>query len=198
MKGTEKIIAHIQADAAAQADAIIAQAKQQCAEIREEYDAQARDAYSEKIRAGVKECESKADSADRIARMEAKKEVLALKQEMVSASFDKAAAQIIGLSADRYAAFLAKLAADAASGGEEIVLNERDRAAVGSAVVEKANVLQAQAGKAGGLKLSEKTGSFAGGLVLQRGSVTINCTLELLMDLCRSEMSSEVAGILFA
>ena len=37
MKGTEKIIAHIQADAKAQADAILAQAEQQCASIREDY-----------------------------------------------------------------------------------------------------------------------------------------------------------------
>ena len=38
MKGTEKIIAHIQADAKAQADAILAQAEQQCAGIREDFD----------------------------------------------------------------------------------------------------------------------------------------------------------------
>ena len=46
MKGTEKIIAHIQADAAAQADAILAQAEKQCAEIREGYERRAKDAYS--------------------------------------------------------------------------------------------------------------------------------------------------------
>ena len=44
MKGTEKIIAHIQADAKAQADAILAQAEQQCAEIRRDYEIKAKDA----------------------------------------------------------------------------------------------------------------------------------------------------------
>ena len=57
MRGTDKIIAHIQADAKAQADAILAQAEQQCAGIRETYEAKAKEAYAEKIRAGVKTCE---------------------------------------------------------------------------------------------------------------------------------------------
>ena len=55
MKGTEKIIAHIKGDAQAQVDAILAQAERQCAAIREDYDAKAREAYGEKIRKGVKD-----------------------------------------------------------------------------------------------------------------------------------------------
>ena len=47
MKGTEKIIAHILADAKEQADAILAQAEQQCADIKAEYDAKAKEAYTE-------------------------------------------------------------------------------------------------------------------------------------------------------
>ena len=50
MKGTEKIIAHIQADAKAQADAILAQAEQQCAGSSRDYEIKAKDAYAEKIR----------------------------------------------------------------------------------------------------------------------------------------------------
>ena len=80
MKGTEKIIAHIRADAEAQAAAIIAQAEQQCAAIREDYESKAKDSYGAKIRAGVKSCEDRVDSMDRIAQMEARKGILALKQ----------------------------------------------------------------------------------------------------------------------
>ena len=63
MKGTEKIIAHIQADAKAQADAILAQAEQQCAEIRRDYEIKAKDAYAEKIRLGVKSNQDKLKKA---------------------------------------------------------------------------------------------------------------------------------------
>lgn len=194
MKGTEKIIAHIRSDAKEQADAILAQAEQQCASIRADYEKQAKELYREKIRAGTADCQDRVDSMDRIARMEAKKGILALKQQMVSESFDKACDMIINLPKEQYAAFLAKLAAKAsATGDEEIILNARDRAAVGENVVKAANALVS----GGRLSLSAETGSFAGGLILRRGSVEANCTVELLVELCRSDMSSELAKVLF-
>lgn len=194
MKGTEKIIAHIQADAKAQADAILAQAEQQCASIREDYDKKAKDAYGEKIRTGVKECQDRVDSMERIAQMEAKKGVLALKQEMVSASFQKAKDMIIGLPEEQYIAFLAKLASNAAvTGDEEIVLNERDKAAYGQKIADAAN----EKLSGGKLTVSGETGSFDGGLILRRGNIEANCTVELLVELCRGDMSAQLAGVLF-
>ena len=69
----------------------LAQAEQQCASIRSDYEAQAKELYKERIRVGVNSCQDRVDSMDRIARMEAKKGVLALKQQMVGEAFDKVA-----------------------------------------------------------------------------------------------------------
>lgn len=194
MKGTEKIIAHIQADAKAQADAILAQSELQCAEIRRNYEAKAKERYGEKIRQGVKACQDNIDSVERINQMEAKKSILALKQEMVSRSFDLAREALVRLPEDKYVALLAKLAARASvTGDEEIVLNAGDKAAVGAAVVEKANALLPGAK----LSLSSVTGDFAGGLILRRGSIEANCTIELLVELCRGDMSAQLAKVLF-
>lgn len=194
MKGTEKIIAHIQADAKSQADAILKEADEKCAVIREGYEKQAKEAYAERIRAGVKANQDRLDSMDRLARMEGRKAILALKQEMVAESFDLAADKLTQMPAAEYTAFLAKLAAKASvTGDEEIVLNARDRKAVGEKVVEAAN----KAIKGGKLTLSEKTGDFKGGLILRRGNIEANCTAELLVDLCRDEMAAELAGVLF-
>ena len=194
MRGTEKIIAHIQADAQAQADAILAQAEQQCASVREEYEKKAADLYGEKIRAGVKECQDKLDSQQRIAQMEAKKAVLSVKQDMVARSFSMARRQVGKLPEEQYVQFLARLAAKAASTGEEqIVLSEEDRARVGGQVVQAANALLGN----GRMSLAEDAGSFDGGLILRRGNVEVNCTLDLLVELCRGEMSAEIADILF-
>jgi V/A-type H+-transporting ATPase subunit E len=194
MKGTEKIIAHIQADAKAQADAILAQGEQQCAEIRQSYEEKAKERYGEKIRNGVKVCQDNITSVERLNQMEAKKAVLALKQEMVSKSFDKAVQQLVALPEEQYVALLAKLAAQASvTGDEEIVLNAKDQAAVGSAVVEKVNSLVPN----GKLVLSSETGDFAGGLILKRGSIEANCTIELMVELCRGDMSAQLAKVLF-
>ncbi len=193
MKGTEKIIAHIQADAKAQADAILAQAEQQCADIRQDYELKAKERYGEKIRQGVRVCQDKLDSVERINQMESRKAVLALKQEMVSKSFDRACDMLVNLPAQQYTELLAKLASEASvTGTEEIVLNARDRAAVGDAVVSLANRLCG-----GKMTLSETAGDFAGGLILRRGSIEANCTAELLVELCRGEMSAQLADVLF-
>ena len=195
MKGTEKIIAHIRADAKSQADAVLAKAEEQAAQIRAEYEKQAAQVYADKVRAGTKACQDQMDSVQRIANMEAKKSLLSVKQEMVSRSFEKAQALLTALPEEKYVAFLAALAAKASvTGDEEIVLNARDRAAVGPAVVAAANE------KLGGgkLRLSERCGEFCGGLILSRGNVEANCTVELLVELCRGEMSAEIADMLFA
>lgn len=195
MKGTEKIIAHIQADAQAQVDAILAKCGEQCAAIRSEYEAKAQAAYEERLRVGKEECAAQTDSTNRLAQMEARKGVLALKQEMISESFEKACGKIVALPQDQYVALLAKLAKEASvTGNERIVLNKRDKAAVGAAVAEKANALLG----GGKLTVAEETGDFAGGLILRRDSIEVNCTAELLVKLCRDEMSAKVANVLFA
>ena len=194
MKGTEKIIAHIQADAEAQADAILAQAEQNCASIRAAWDQKAKDAYAEKIRVGVKANQDRLDSMERLAKMEGRKAILGVKQDLVAESFDRAAEQLVNLPEEQYVALLAKLAAEASvTGEEEIVLNARDRAAVGQKVVDAANA-KLSGGK---LTLSADTGDFKGGLILRRGSIEVNCTAELLVELRREDMAAELARVLF-
>ena len=195
MKGTEKIIAHIQADAKSAADAILAQAEQQCAGIREDYEKKANEAYAEKIRAGVKLCEADSESKSRIAEMESKKEILALKQEMVSKGFDKAREMILNLPEEEYKNLLVKLAVRSSStGDEQVILSAKDKAKFGETVINKVNS-RISGGK---LSLSETDGDFDGGLILKRGNIEINSTLALLIDLCRSDMAAELAKILFS
>ncbi|MBR3294571.1 MAG: hypothetical protein IKI69_09165 [Oscillospiraceae bacterium] len=198
MKGTENIIAHIRNEAEARSAAILAQAEQQCAAIRAEFEDKARERYRELIRGGEKSCEDRVDSMDRIARMEAKKGLLALKQEMVSRSFSLACEKLVSLPEPDYLALLARLAAEASvSGDEEIVLNARDRKALGEKAVKAANELLKAEGRPAALTLSKAEGDFAGGLLLRRGGIETNCTAELLVELQRGDMSAELAGVLF-
>ena len=83
MNGIEKITGRIEADAQEQAKAIAAEAEAMCAEIRADYDKQAQDQYWARVRDGVKACEDRVQRMGRLAEMEARKSVLALKQEMV-------------------------------------------------------------------------------------------------------------------
>ena len=193
MKGTEKIIAHIKADAKTQVDGTLAQAEQQCARIRGDFDKQAAALYAERIRAGVKETQDQVDGTERIARMEGRKSMLSAKQTLVGESFRRALDRIVSLPEKDYVAFLAKLAARASVTGEEILLNPRDREAIGAKLVKAANALLPN----GKLSLSDETRDIAGGLILRRGSIEANCSAELLVELSQSDLSAKVAEILF-
>lgn len=192
MKGTEKIIAHIEADAQAQADAVLGEARQRCEAIKARFDDKAARLYSDRIREGVKACQDQEDSALRISRMEARKSVLSVKQEMVEKSFDLAVQQIVALPDEKYTAFLANLVKKAGpAGDEEIILNAADRARVGEALLKAVNANGAK------MKLSDETRDIKGGLILRRGSIETNCSVELLVELCRGELSAKLADVLF-
>lgn len=192
MKGTEKIIAHIEADAKAKANAILAEAEQKCAEIKKQYEEQASELYSKKIREGVKACQDLEEGALRISRMEAKKGILAAKQDMVAKSFNLASERINSLPENDYIAFLVKLAKDAGGkGDEEIILNAKDRSSIGQ------KLLQALNAEGVHMSLAEETRDITGGLILRSGAVETNCSTELLVEICKGELSSKLADILF-
>lgn len=198
MKGTEKIIAHIRADGDAEAKKIIDAASKQAEEKRAESFKAALSEYEKLMQAGNAECEDILSGSRRIAEMEAKKSVLSVKQEMISAAFDAAREEIVNMPRDKYTQFLARMAAEAAAGGmEEIVLNTRDKAEVGKAVCKAANELLSAKGTPGKLTVSEDTADISGGVIVRFGGIETNCSIDALIRQRRSGLSTEVAAALF-
>ncbi len=199
MNGIEKITARIEAEARAEADAVRKQAEEQCAAIRSDYDKAAQNQYWQDIQEGAKACETRVERAHRTASMEAKKDLLALKQALVSQAFDRAQDKIVNMPAEQYAAFLTRLVvASASSGNEAVVFNQRDRDACGEAVVAEANRQLREKGLSGALTVAGETRPFAGGIILSNGRIEVNSTIETMMEMYRSSLAAQVADILFA
>ena len=199
MNGLEKITARIETDAVADAARIAEEAKAQCDAIRAEGEKKAQESYWKAIRDGAKATEDRAARLAKAADMEARKSVLACKQEIVSAAFTMAEEKLLALSGEEYVSFLASLAARAAvSGKEEIILNANDHDAVGKKVVSRANELLKSQGKPAGLTLSGTIDDFAGGLILRDGDISVNCTVAALIAQARQSQASEAAAALFA
>ncbi len=198
MKGTEKIIAHIRADGDAEAKRIIDAASKRAEEIRAESFKEALSEYEKLMQTGNTECEDILSGSRRIAEMEAKKSVLSVKQEMVASAFDAAREEIVNMPRDEYAQFLARMAADAATiGEEEMLLNEADKKALGKAVCKAANELLSAKGVPGRLTLSEDTADISGGVIVRFGGIETNCSIDALIRQRRSGLSTEVAAVLF-
>ena len=198
MDGINKIIARIESEARSEADGISADARLQCEEIKKKYDRAAKDEYLKLVRAGEKACELQVQRMNKTAAMEAKKNVLALKQEMVSQSFDTAKELIRAFPPDRYVGFLAGMVAKAAvTGSEEIILNESDRKQFGEETVRKANGLLAEKGLSGKLVLSNIIKPIFGGVIVKSGDIEVNCSIEVLIELCKNDLAPQVAEIIF-
>ena len=187
MKGTEKIIAHIRADGDAEAKKIIDAASKQAEEKRAESFKAALSEYEKLMQAGNAECEDILSGSRRIAEMEAKKSVLSVKQEMISAAFDAAREEIVNMPRDKYTQFLARMAAEAAASGME----------VGKAVCKAANELLSAKGTPGKLTVSEDTADISGGVIVRFGGIETNCSIDALIRQRRSGLSTEVAAALF-
>lgn len=195
MNGIEKIVARLEADSKAEIDALNAETAAQCEAIRQEYSDKAKALFEEKIKAGTAACAAQEERLAGAADMEARKQLLAFKQQLVSKAFEEAERRLADLPREEYIAFLASLAAKAATyGTEELVFNARDAKEVGSAVAKAAN---AALGAKGHLTVSEETRQISGGLIVKQGDIETNCALDMLVAMQRSALASQVAEVLF-
>lgn len=227
MKGIEKLTARIEADAQAEAAEILRAAQEKAAEIRSGYEAQAKAEAEAAAQSREKAAQQRLERLEGAAEMEAKTKLLAAKQACIDEAFAKAKEQLLTMPEADYVELLAKLAVrSAVTGQEELVFNDRDRAAVGSKVVARANQLLAQAvapnlpaelkeSKAGSiltkvvtganallqgtamLTLAADTADIEGGLILRDGQVEVNCAFETQLRLLRESLAGQVAQILF-
>ncbi len=197
MNGIEKIAARIEADAKAEIAALEAEAEAQCAAIKAEAEAKAAEAYEKRMEKGRADCAARSQRLGAAADMEARKSILAFKQEMVSEAFEKAVEAIVNLPREDYIEFLASQAAAASSRGyEELVFSERDRA-VAEEAAKRANAILKEKGLEAHLSVSAETADIPGGLILRQGDIEVNCAADTLVRLHRNRLAAQVAGILF-
>jgi V/A-type H+/Na+-transporting ATPase subunit E len=198
MNGIDKITDRIQRDTAEEIRALQQQTEAQCAFIAADGAKTAQDIYWAVMKSGKEEADLRMERLKSAAEMEAKKEVLRTKQELISRAFAYAAEKLRLQPKSNLIPFLARLAASASLTGEEaIVLSPEDRDDFGAELCRRTNVLLSDAGKVGKVTLSAETRQTGGGLILVNGRVETNCTFGVLVEGMRDELTQQVVGILF-
>ena len=194
MNGLEKLTDQIDADMQKEIDAALVQARSQAQEIQSWYESQAQIQVEAIRRKGQQDAVFRQERLVKKAKMEARRDILATKQELIGRAFDLALEKLLELPEKEYVALLSDLAVKASSTGKEaIIFSQKDRTRYGKTVVTQANE------KLGGghLTLSEQTRPIKGGLILQDSQVETNCSFEVLIHLQRNTLSAEVAQVLF-
>lgn len=194
MNGIEKIKAQIESGVQAEIDQILGNANAEAAVIAARYQAQADAEAAELAAKNEKAAAEREERLVSAAQMEARKVLLAAKQEMVEKAYIQALEKLNAMPQEQYVDVLAKLLVQASSNGrEEVIFSQEDRERVGKAAVEKAN-----AGSGKKLVLSEETRAIKGGFVLKDKNVEVNCTFDTLVRLQKAETAGAVAKKLFA
>ena len=192
MNGLERITSRIEAEAKSEVHTIVENGRKEISA--------AVDGWVQKIEAERRELADRNEKAaaereERLksaAEMDARKTILATKQELVEAAYAKALDQLCALSGQEKIDLLADLLVRASSSGaEEAVFSAAD-SADGAKAVEKAN---AASGKK--LTASKDAAPIRGGFILRDKNVEVNCAFETLVRLQKAETAGAVAKILF-
>lgn len=199
MDGINKIVDRIAAETRQEIEAMKAETDEKCKEILSNYDKIADEEYNKILVAGEKDCELQVQRLNSAAAMEAKKIMLAMKQQEVDNILEEATKKICALPEEEYITFLAKLAGEAAfTGVEEVIFNNNDKSSVSKAVVKSANDILKKRGIMPKLTVSDETRDILGGVIVKQGDIEINCSVETLVSLSREDLASQIAEILFA
>ena len=193
MNGIDTIVRQLNADAQAEADAVLEKARAQAAEITARYRAQAEKEAADLAARSEKAAAEREERLVSAAQMEARKTILATKQEVMEQVYDRALEKLLSLPQEQYTDVLAKLLAQAAPQGRgEVIFSARDRETVGAAAVAAAN-----SRSGGALTLAQETAPIRGGFILRDGSVEVNCAFDTLVRLQKAETAGQVARQLF-
>ncbi len=192
MNGIDKVAARIVSDAQQEASTLKTETQARAAELKDAADKHAAELRKALLAENEAEAEKQYALLVAAAETEAKKETLRVKQDLLTEAFDRAVLYLRSMDEASYVRLLSGLAQNASeTGREEIILNPEDRAKYGGALMEKLK----NAGME--LTISEETRPIVGGLILSQGRIEINCALDRLAELHRSELAGEAARLLF-
>lgn len=183
----------IQADANAEAEQIIENAKAQADEINKETDSriqEIKDFYKERFN---KEKPEILDRREIVAKLDVGKMELGVKQSLIQNAFEEALKSLTSLSKEKYLGFVEALLDQAVeTGQEEILLGESEK----KITKEWVNTYNDKKGKK--LVLSKDKLPISGGFVLRNGNISTNCSFEMLLNWIREDLEADVVKRLFS
>ena len=167
MNGIDKITQRITADAQAEIDRVLGEAKAEAAKITAKYQAQADAEAADLAAKNRKAAAEREERLESTAQMEARKLALAAKQEMVERAYALALKKLCAMPEDQYVKVLAALLCEASSTGKEEVI------------------------------FSKETRPIQGGFILRAENVEVNCAFDTLVRLQKAETAGAVVKKLF-
>ena len=183
----------IEADARAEAQAILDKARDQADRIRAEADEQilkVEKTYGDRF---AKEQPEILRRREIVAALDVKKIELGVKQKAISNSFDGAVEELKNLPPEKAAAFIENLLGEAVQTGKETVfVGEEEK------LITKEWLAEYNKRKKTSLLLSGEPRDISGGFILAEGDIETDCSWDMLVRWIRDDIEADVVQRLFS
>jgi len=189
----DNITAKILSDATEYANSLTSEAKSEATGILAKAKQEAEALTKQVASQAAKDAETVKQRRLSVAALEVRKMQLSVKQDAVSKAIEAAIDKLSNMQKDEYINFLVKKIAEVGIAEGQLMLNAKDKAAVGEKVVAAVNASI----RGGKISLSEETINAKGGFVLKTGLKEINSTVETMINSVKEAATSEVVAALF-
>ncbi|MGI6112984.1 MAG: V-type ATP synthase subunit E [Mahellales bacterium] len=199
MNGAEKLVDRILKEGRQRADEITSNGQKKADEIIENAKQEAQkkvEAIEQKAREDAQEIKRRVRA---VAEMEMRKDILAVKQQLMDQVFDQAMEQLKNLSTEEYQNILLNLFIKTVdTGREQVIIASGDHERVNQQFIDRVNQTLKEQSKTGNLTLSGESRDIKGGFILKSGGVEINNSFEAILRMEREDLEPKVAEILFS
>ncbi len=187
-----QITEKIEQDARAEAEKILARAREQEAEINKEAQVEIN-----KIEAAAKlrfdrERPEIFRRRDIVAKLDVSKLMLAAQRKLIQDVFDGALKKMNELGRDEYLAFCERLLKAAIETGDEVMGLSADEKYIDKTWLDAFNAKHGTE-----VTLADERQNISGGFLLAKGRICINCSWEMLVQTAQEKLETEVVKRLF-
>lgn len=192
----EQVVEKILAEAKAEAEQIINDAKGKIDEQGTQLDVQIAEYDTRSAQLAQEAAEDKLQRMLAGARMDNAKQTLAAKVAILDSVFENAKTAVRKLPDDQYLSLMTGLIKQAVETGDEEVIIGKDEKRIDDNFISKVNQTLGSGFK-GNLRLSAERADITGGFILSRGKVQVNASTDVLIESLRESMEIELSQELF-
>lgn len=193
----DAIIEKILEDARQSASKTLAEAGETVEKMRakaEEESAARKQAAREKARQAAEE---QRRTMMRMAELDQRKELLSMKRRLLDETFGGTLARMEAMNPDKAREFMTRKLLEAAQGDETLAVSPRQAEIFDEAFVDQVNRLLSENGVPGQLARRVDQSVSDGGLLLQRGGMTVDLTYRSILSEIRPSLEAQAAELLF-
>jgi V/A-type H+-transporting ATPase subunit E len=196
MAGADMILKKILDDARKDAAQMLTEARERAETTQERSKAGIEAAKQEAEQKAGRDAEQRKERTLRMAQLDARKEELAMKRELIDEAFSFALRRLIAMDPDRKGVLFERMLYSSAQGGETVLPAQDDKNIFTQEFLEKINNNLSREGKTA-VRLGDIAPGIQGGFLLALGGMECNCSLESLLRQERDALEPAVARALF-